>query len=132
MTDAGPRGVLALRTMAMPADTNPAGDVFGGWLMAQMDLAAGMIGVKRSGGRVATVAVDGMSFHRPVRVGDAVGCYGDVVRVGRTSLEILVETWVERDEATTAVKVTEARFTMVALSADGRPRRLPGPDLQPA
>ena len=125
MQGEGPQGELAILTLAMPADTNPAGDVFGGWLMAQMDLAAGMIGMLRAQGRVATVAVDGMSFLRPVLVGDAVGCYGEVVYVGRTSLRIRIETWARRGRVGDQVKVTEGTFTMVALDAEGRPRPVP-------
>ena len=128
MTEEGPRGELALRTMAMPADTNPAGDIFGGWLMAQMDLAAGMLATWRAHGRVATVAVDGMSFLRPVMVGDGVGCYGEILHVGRTSLRIRIETWVRRDRIGAPMKVTEGTFTMVALDDAGRPRAVPAQD----
>lgn len=122
MADSGPRGELAIRTLAMPADTNPWGDIFGGWLMAQMDLAAGMLCAVRAQGRVATVAVDGMSFLKPVAVGDTVGCYGEVIHVGRTSLRVRIETWVRRGRLADEVKVTEGIFTMVAVDAAGRPR----------
>jgi acyl-CoA thioesterase YciA len=125
MAHDGPRGDLAILTLAMPADTNPSGDIFGGWLMAQMDLAAGMIGAIRAEGRVATVAVDGMSFHRPVAVGATVGCYGEVVHVGRTSMRVRIETWVRRGRVGGEVKVTEGTFTMVALDTTGRPRPVP-------
>ena len=125
MREAGPQGDLILRTMAMPADTNPAGDIFGGWLMAQMDIAAGMLAGWRTHGRVATVAVDGMSFLKPVLVGDAVGCYGGVVHVGRTSLRIRIETWARRGRIGDHLKVTEGTFTRVALDETGRPRRVP-------
>ncbi|MGF1475341.1 MAG: acyl-CoA thioesterase [Geminicoccaceae bacterium] len=117
-----PRGELAIRTVAMPADTNPSGDIFGGWLLAQMDLAAGTIGYQFSSGRVATVAVDGMTFHRPVYVGDVVCCYAEVVHVGRTSMGVKGETHVRRGRTGDRIKVTEGTFSMVALDADGRPR----------
>ncbi|MEX0744647.1 MAG: acyl-CoA thioesterase [Dongiaceae bacterium] len=117
----------ALRTIAMPADANPNGDIFGGWLMAQMDLAGSVEAVRRARGRVATVAVDAMSFHRPVFIGDLVSCYARLVRSGRTSLTVDVETWVERRADGAAERVTEGVFTYVALGPDGRPRPLPKP-----
>jgi len=117
----------ALRTIAMPADANPNGDIFGGWLMAQMDLAGSVEAVRRARGRVATVAVDAMSFHRPVFIGDLVSCYARLVRSGRTSLTVDVETWVERRADGAAERVTEGVFTYVALGPDGRPRPLPSP-----
>src|SRR5512135_129967 len=86
----------AIRTVAMPADANANGDIFGGWLLAQMDLAGAVPAMRRARGRVATVAVQAMSFHRPVLVGDLVSCYAEITRVGRTSLTIMIETWVER------------------------------------
>ena len=117
----------ALRTIAMPADANPNGDIFGGWLMAQMDLAGSVEAVRRARGRVATVAVDAMSFHRPVFIGDLVSCYARLVRSGRTSLTVDVETWVERRADGALEKVTEGVFTYVAIGADGRPRALAPP-----
>ncbi|WP_119458586.1 acyl-CoA thioesterase [Rhodospirillaceae bacterium SYSU D60014] len=111
----------ALRTVAMPADANPNGDIFGGWLMAQMDLAGSVVAVRRARGRVVTVAVEAMSFHRPVMVGDLVSCYAHVVRIGRTSLTVEIDTWVERLGSVTE-KVTEGVFTYVAVDADGQPR----------
>jgi acyl-CoA thioesterase YciA len=125
MADDVPAGEPAVMTVAMPKDTNPAGDIFGGWLMAQMDLAAGVLGMARARGRVATVAVDGMSFHRPVLVGDTVGCWGTLVQVGRTSFKVRVETWVRRGRPRAPLKVTEGVFTMVALDDEGRPRPVP-------
>ncbi len=116
------RGQPAVRTLAMPADTNPSGDIFGGWVLAQMDIAAGIIASQRAGGRVATVALDGMSFHRPVFVGDLISCYAEVTRIGRTSLTVQVETYALRRRTGEALKVTEGRFTMVALDETGRPR----------
>jgi acyl-CoA thioesterase YciA len=119
------RGEVAVRTLAMPADTNPSGDIFGGWLLAQMDLAAGTVGHRRARGRVATVAVDAMTFHRPVQVGDLVSCHARITRIGRTSLTVQVETWAVRGRTGEEVKVTEGRFTLVAIDAAGRPRPVP-------
>jgi acyl-CoA thioesterase YciA len=115
----------AVRTLAMPADTNPSGDIFGGWLLAQMDIAAGMVAYIRAHGRVATVAVDAMTFHKPVFVGDIVTCYADVTKVGRTSLTVQVEAWARRARTHEEVRVTEGRFTLVAIDEDRRPRALP-------
>ncbi len=117
----------AVRTLAMPGDTNPSGDIFGGWVLAQMDLAGGIVAGRRAGGRVATVALDGMSFHRPVYVGDLVSCYATVIRVGRTSLTVQVDTFVLRGRTGDEVKVTEGRFTFVALDDQGRPRAISPP-----
>lgn len=124
---ANERGELSVRTLAMPADTNPSGDIFGGWLLAQMDLAAGTYAHRRARGRVATVALDAMSFHKPVHVGDLVSCYVRLVRAGRTSLTVQVETWVHRSRDGEEVKVTEGRFTLVAIDEQGRPRPVPDP-----
>ncbi|MGI9501634.1 MAG: acyl-CoA thioesterase [Geminicoccaceae bacterium] len=121
------RGDLTIRTLAMPADTNPSGDIFGGWVLAQMDLAAGIMAAKRAKGRVATVALDGMSFHRPVNVGDVVSCYAKVTRIGRSSMTVEVEAHVNRGRIEEQVKVTEGRFTMVAIDDDGRPRPVDRP-----
>lgn len=120
--DKQPAGELAIRTLAMPADTNPAGDIFGGWVLAQMDVAGGIVARARAGGRVATVAVDGMTFHLPVFVGDVVCCYGEVRRVGRTSIAVNVQAWVLRDSAGERVLVTEGLFTYVAIGEDRKPR----------
>ena len=114
-----------VRVMAMPADANPNGDIFGGWLLAQMDLAGGNLAVQRARGRCATVAVDAMVFHEPVYVGDEVSCYGELVRTGRTSMTIRIEAWRRNLATGEARKVTEALFTYVALGADRRPRALP-------
>jgi acyl-CoA thioesterase YciA len=114
-----------IRTIAMPADTNPSGDIFGGWLMAQMDLAAGNVAVRRAKGRCVTIAADGMSFLAPVFVGDEVSLYGTLIGEGRTSMKIKVEAWRRHREAEDVVKVTEAVFTYVALGPDRRPRVLP-------
>ena len=122
---AEPRGELAVRTLAMPADTNPSGDVFGGWLMSLMDVAGGIAAGAVAQGRVATVAVTDMAFLRPVKVGDVVCCYTDLVRKGRTSLTFRVEAWVLRQRLGDRIQVTSADFTYVALDGDGKPRPLP-------
>ena len=124
-----PKGELTLRTLAMPADTNPAGDIFGGWLMGQMDMAAGIAAGQRAQGRVATVAVDGFIFHKPVHVGDVVCCYTEILETGTTSVTVRVQAWALRGRiAGTQVKVTEGMFTFVALDGDGqkRPVGVPG------
>jgi acyl-CoA thioesterase YciA len=109
----------------MPADTNPSGDIFGGWVLAQMDLAAGIVAAQRAKGRVATAALDGMSFHKPVYVGDLVSCYAKVVHIGRSSMVVQVDTFVLRSRTGDEVKVTEGRFTLVAIDEQGRPRPVP-------
>lgn len=118
---ASPRGDLFLRTVAMPADTNPSGDIFGGWLLSQMDLAAGSLASQRVGGRVVTIALDAMKFHSPVLTGDAVSCYCEVIRIGRTSLTVMVEAWARRREYNDLHKVTEGKFTFVAIDDHRRP-----------
>jgi acyl-CoA thioesterase YciA len=121
-----PLGELALRTLAMPADTNPSGDIFGGWLLAQMDLAGGMVAHHRARGRVATVAINSMVFHQPVKVGDTVCCYAHLEKVGRTSMTYRVQAWIIREAGGDRVKVTEGLFTYVAIGTDGRPRPVEG------
>jgi acyl-CoA thioesterase YciA len=118
----GPRGELTTRTLAMPGDANPSGDIFGGWVLSQMDIAAGIAAGTRAKGRVATVAIDAMKFLRPVRVGDVLCVYTILERVGRTSLAIRLEAWALRDRIGAREKVTEGLFTFVAIDADGRPR----------
>jgi acyl-CoA thioesterase YciA len=127
MTNAAtqPTGELALRTVAMPADTNPAGDIFGGWIMSLMDLAAGISAGTRAKGRVATAAVSNLSFLQPVKVGDVVCVYTDITHTGRTSVRLGVETWVLRRGQGERMKVTAAEFVLVAVDDNGRPRRLP-------
>ncbi len=120
-----PRGVLTLQTIAMPADTNANGDIFGGWLMAQMDLGASVLARGRARGRVATVAVEAMAFHRPVSVGDVVSIHGVMEREGRTSMRIAVEVWVTRQPEGVRLRVTEAVFTFVAVDDRGQKRVLP-------
>jgi acyl-CoA thioesterase YciA len=114
-----------LRTTAMPADANPSGDIFGGWLMGLMDLAGGNAAARRSRGRVATIAVEGMVFHSPVLVGDEVSIYAKVVSVGRTSMRIEVEAWRRKMSEDVSNQVTEAVFTFVAIDADRKPRPVP-------
>ena len=124
MTDK-PKGELTTRTIAMPADQNPAGDIFGGWVLSQMDIAAGICASERAQCRTVTVALDGMHFIRPVKIGDILCVYTDIDKVGSTSIEIHVEAWVQRDRSRNTVKVTEASFKFVALGLDGRPRPVP-------
>lgn len=119
------RGRLTTRTVAMPADTNPAGDIFGGWVLAQMDLAAGICAGQRAQERVVTVSLDGMSFIKPVKIGDILGVYTDVLEVGTTSMKIHVEAWVRRGKIGLREKVTEAIFKFVAIDADGNPTPIP-------
>ena len=112
----------AIRVVAMPADTNAYGDIFGGWLLSVMDSAAGLAAARRSKGRAVTVAMDGMQFHMPVKVGDEVTAYAEIERVGRTSLTIAVEAWRRERHREDSIKVTEAKFTFVAIDDEGRPR----------
>jgi acyl-CoA thioesterase YciA len=116
-----PKSDPALRAIAMPADTNPHGDIFGGWLLCQMDLAGSTVATRRAGGRVVTIAITAMTFHRPVIVGDEVTCFCEVEKIGHTSLTIRIESWARRGIGTTAIKVTEGVFTYVRVDADGRP-----------
>ncbi|MEO3430012.1 acyl-CoA thioesterase [Pelagibius sp. CAU 1746] len=132
-----PRGGLSTRTLAMPADANPNGDIFGGWVLSQMDIAAGIAAGARARGRVATVAVDAMVFHLPVYVGDVLGTYTEVIRVGRTSMAIHVEAWALRGSISASgpnehVRVTQGTFTLVAIDDNGRPRPVPEGPVPPA
>ena len=122
-----PSGDLTVRTIAMPADTNANGDIFGGWVMSQMDQAGGIAAVERSQGRAVTVAVDAMTFIRPVRVGDVLCVYTRIERVGRSSMKIEVEAWARRFRTQLREQVTEATFTFVAIDDDGRPRTIEPP-----
>jgi acyl-CoA thioesterase YciA len=122
-----PKGELALRTLAMPADSNPRGDIFGGWIMALMDSVGKMSATPHAGGRVVTVAVSNITFLQPVHVGDTVCCYTDVKRIGRTSITLDVEVWVLRQGQGERVKVTDAEFTFVAVHENGRPRERVSP-----
>lgn len=123
---AGPSGELTTRIVAMPADTNPSGDIFGGWIMGLMDLSAGMAARGLARGRVVTAAVSSLSFLHPVKVGDVVCVYTRHAGSGRTSLTLEVEAWVLRDGRSERLKVTEARFVMVAVDEGGRPRAVAG------
>ncbi|MGM3193475.1 acyl-CoA thioester hydrolase YciA [Dickeya dadantii subsp. dieffenbachiae] len=126
--DALPHGELVLRTLAMPADTNANGDIFGGWLMSQMDIGGAIQAKEIAEGRVVTVRVDGMTFLKPVAVGDVVCCYARCVRTGRSSMTINVEVWVKKVSTAPIgqrYRATEALFTYVAVDEDGRPRELP-------
>lgn len=125
-----PHGELLLRTLAMPANTNANGDIFGGWVMSQMDIAGGILAKEVSKGRIATIAADQMKFIEPVAVGDTVCCYGQITRIGNTSIAIALEVWVNKSYAPTdgerqRRKVTEAIFTYVAIDDDGKKRPVP-------
>jgi len=126
-SESPPKEQPVIRTVAMPADTNPAGDIFGGWLMSQMDLAAGSLAALTSKGRSATIAVDAMKFHRPVKVGDEVSLYASTEALGRTSMRIHVEAWRRERHDAASQRVTEATFTFVALDASGRSRPIGEP-----
>lgn len=121
-----PTGSLILRTLAMPADTNANGDIFGGWIMSQMDIAGGILAKEIAQGRVATVSVDGMTFHQPVAVGDVVCCYGNCTRIGNSSMVIKLEIWVksviDAPKFNFRYIVTEATFTYVAIDNNGKSR----------
>jgi acyl-CoA thioesterase YciA len=120
-----PTGTLTIRTLAMPADTNPSGDIFGGWVMSQMDIAGAICAVERAKGRVVTVAVEAMTFIAPVKVGDILCVYTSLERIGTTSLTVAVEAWVRRrEESDVRIKVTDGRFVYVALGPDGRKRKV--------
>ncbi|MGN6268619.1 MAG: acyl-CoA thioesterase [Sphingomonas sp.] len=121
-----PEAAPTIRVTAMPADANPYGDIFGGWLMGQMDLAAGSVASRHSGGRAVTIAAEGMKFHRPVFVGDEVSVYATLVAVGTTSMTIEVEAWRRARDTDETAKVTQARFVFVAIGEERQPRRVPG------
>lgn len=122
---AGPAGDLALQTIAMPRDANYHGDIFGGWLVSQMDLAGAVCARRTARGRVATVAIDSMVFLRPVPVGALVTCYAKLLGVGRSSMQVLVEVWIG-DTTGEQQKVTEGKFTFVAIDEHGRTRAVHG------
>ena len=121
---AEPVGALTIRTLAMPADTNPAGDIFGGWVMSQMDIAGAIAAVERVQGRVVTVAVEAMTFIAPVKVGDILCVYTTIERVGNTSVTVAIEAWARRNRIASRVKVTDGRFIYVALDDNGAKRRI--------
>lgn len=125
---AEPRGELSLRTVALPRDAKPSGDVFGGWTVSQMDLAAGSFSADRARGRVATVSIDAMHFLRPVAVGDEVSCYCSLIETGETSLKVKIETWARTRGDKGPTKVTEGVFTFVAVEESGAKRLVPEAD----
>jgi len=120
-----PHGELTIRTLAMPADTNPRGDIFGGWLMSQMDIAGGVASSQRAHGRTVTVAVEGMVFHEPVKVGNVLCCYTKILNVGTTSITVAIEAWALNQDVKSRVRVTEGIFTYVAVDDDGNKRPVP-------
>lgn len=120
-----PQGQLTIRTLAMPGDTNPAGDIFGGWVMSQMDIAGAIAAVERVKGRVVTVAVEAMTFIAPIKVGDVLCVYTTIERIGRTSITIGLEAWVRRNKLDDRKKVTEGRFVYVSLDDNGGKRLIP-------
>lgn len=120
-----PKGALTIRTLAMPADTNPAGDIFGGWVMSQMDIAGAIAAVERVKGRVVTVAVEAMTFIAPVKVGDVLCVYAEIERIGTTSITVGLEAWVRRNRLADRSKVTDARFVYVSLDENGQKRVIP-------
>lgn len=122
-----PHGALTIRTLAMPADTNPAGDIFGGWVMSQMDIAGAIAAIERSHGRVVTVAVEAMTFIAPVKVGDILCVYTTIERVGNTSITVAIEAWARRNRLDSREKVTDGRFVYVSLGEDGKKRPIPPP-----
>src|SRR5210317_2474415 len=123
-TNPTPQGDLSLQAVAMPADTNPHGDIFGGWLMSQMDLAGYVTACEVAGGLVATVAVEGMSFLTPVHVGAVVSCYCDVIEIGRSSVRVVVEVWINSPHDGEPIKVTEGEFVFVAIDEQRRTRTI--------
>lgn len=120
-----PNGDLTIRTMAMPADANASGDIFGGWVLSQMDIAGGIAAGQRAQGRVATIAIEAMKFIKPVHVGDVLCVYAEIARCGRTSMAVQLEAWALRNRLGDRVKVTEGVFTFVAIDAEGKTRPLP-------
>lgn len=121
-----PSGKVTIQTIAMPADTNANGDIFGGWLVSQMDLASGVLAKQVSNGRVATVAINSMVFHKPVHVGDLVSCHAHLEKVGRTSMTINIEVWANSHLKEEKQKVTEGSFVFVAIDDHGQPRPVNG------
>ena len=119
-----PKGELAIRVLAMPSDTNPAGDIFGGGVLSQMDIAGGLVTAKECSGRTVTIAIDSMNFHKPVLVGDTLCCYVEVTRRGKTSIEVKIESWAKRQFEDDRVLVTEGVFTYVAVTKDRIPRAI--------
>jgi acyl-CoA thioesterase YciA len=123
-TESEPQGELCIRTLAMPADTNGNGDIFGGWLLSQMDVAGGVFTSKVTKSRNVTVAIEAMNFRKAVYVGDLVSVYGKLVRIGRTSITIHLEAWVTRRKETQPILVTDGNFTYVSIDEQGRPQEI--------
>ena len=123
--ETGPRGDLCTRTLAMPADTNANGDIFGGWLLSQMDIAGGVAASKIAKTRTVTVSIDAMNFRKAVYVGDLVSVHANLVRVGRTSMTIHLEAWVLRRKEMQPILVTDGNFTYVAIDEQGKPQPIP-------
>jgi acyl-CoA thioesterase YciA len=121
-SEVAPKGELSVRTLCMPADANPNGDIFGGWVLSQMDIAGAIMAGKRARGRTVTINVKEMTFHRPVSVGDVLCCYAEVIKVGNTSLQIRIEAWALKNFSPERVMVTEGLFTYVAVDEHRRPR----------
>ena len=119
-----PEGELSLRTIAMPGDTNPAGHIFGGWVLSQMDMAGAIHTASHTRTRVVTVAVDSMKFHKPIHVGDEVSCYTTIEKIGRTSVALHIETWVRRARHGAPLMVTAGHFTYVAIDEQGLPTEI--------
>lgn len=119
-----PKGELSIRTLAMPSDTNQNGDIFGGWLLGQMDIAGNILAYKIAKGRSVTIAVDGMVFHKPVYVGDVVSVYSELIKIGHTSISVHVEAWVMRRNEDNLLHVTDGNFTYVAIDDNNRPRQI--------
>jgi len=125
MTQPSPEGDLTIQTVAFPADTNSGGDIFGGWVISQMDIAAGTCAAQRAQGRCSTVAIEAMRFHAPINVGDLVSVYTQILKTGRTSITMHVEAWVRRQRTGETLMVTEGDFTFVAIESSGKKRLLP-------
>lgn len=123
-----PKGELAIRVVAMPKDTNPAGDVFGGWLISQMDLAGGVFCRKIAKGRMVTVTIDSTTFNAPVFIGDTLCCYVSLVKIGKTSITVYIEAYVNRDFEDTRIKVTEGEFKYVKLDKNRKPSPIQNKD----
>lgn len=124
--DADPKGALTIRTVAMPADTNAAGDIFGGWVLSQMDIAGGVAAAEQVKGRTVTVAIEAMTFIAPVKVGDVLCVYTTIERIGTTSITVGMEAWARRNRGPDRIKVTQGRFVYVALDENGVKRRIEG------
>ncbi len=125
LLDIPPETEPTVRTVPMPSDANANGDIFGGWVLSQMDIAGGVLASDRAQGRVVTIAIEAMRFHKPIAVGDIVSLYGKIVEIGRTSVTVHLETWARRNSSGKEVKVTEGTFVYVAIATDGKPRVLP-------